>query len=187
MEKVRKARLEDIYVRQIAPALKTDLGLANVMQVPKVEKIVLNVGVAGSASDSKLIQTVEQGLVKIAGQATVRTRAHKSIAGFKLREGLPIGVMVTLRRKKMYDFLDKLINIALPKVRDFQGVTPKLDGRGNYNLGIKEWMIFPELEHVFNEKVFGLNVTIHTTAKTDEHGYELLKRFGMPFRTSKKK
>lgn len=183
MEKAtQKSRLELLYETDIRPALLKEGNFSNIMQVPKVEKIVLNIGVAGSVSDSKLIQVVETALTKVAGQKTVRTLAKKSIAGFKLREGLPIGVMVTLRRRRMYEFLDKLINFALPKVRDFQGVTSKLDGRGNYNLGIKEWTVFPELAHGFDEKVFGMNITIHTTAMTDEHGYALLKKFNMPFR-----
>jgi len=182
MEKARKARLEELYEKEIRSSLQKDLNLSNIMEVPKIEKIVINVGVAGSIADSKLIQHVEQGLATITGQAPVRTKAKKSIAGFKLREGMPIGAMVTLRRKRMYEFLDKLINLALPKVRDFQGVTTNFDGRGNYNLGVKEWIIFPELDQGFNEKVFGMNVTIHTSATTNEQGYALLKKFNMPFR-----
>jgi large subunit ribosomal protein L5 len=185
METARKARFEELYENEIRDNLKRTLKLDNIMEVPKINKIVVNVGVTGSISDSKLLQTVEQAVNKITGQASVRTKAKKSIAGFKLREDLPIGVMVTLRRTNMYEFLDKLINLALPKVRDFQGVTTRFDGRGNYNLGIKEWIIFPELDQGFNEKVFGMNVTIHTSAKTDEHGFELLKGFKMPFRVKK--
>ena len=133
------------------------------MQVPRIEKIVINIGVKEAVADSRILNTVVQTLDTIAGQKTVRTIAQKSIAGFKIREGMPLGVRVTLRKKKMYDFLDKFINLALPKVRDFQGVPTKLDGRGNYNLGIKEWSIFPEADTTA-EKVFGMNVTIHTSA-----------------------
>jgi large subunit ribosomal protein L5 len=186
METARKARLEETYLQEIRPALQKSLNITNVMEIPHLKKIVVNVGVTGSISDSKLIQAVEQAIAKVAGQSPVRTKASKSIAGFKLREGMPVGVMVTLRRRKMYEFLDKLINLALPKVRDFQGVSPKLDGQGNYNLGIKEWIIFPELEQEgFNEKVFGMNITIHTSAASDAEGFELLKAFNMPFRTRK--
>lgn len=185
MEKARKARLEELYEKEIRTDLQKALKLNNIMEVPKINKIVVNVGVTGAITDSKLIQAVEQGLTTITGQAPARTKARKSIAGFKLREGMPIGAMVTLRRKNMYEFLDKLINLALPKVRDFQGVTTKFDGRGNYNLGIKEWIIFPELDQGFNEKVFGMNVTIHTSTNNDEHAYELLKKFSMPFKARK--
>ncbi len=185
MEKVHKARLEEVYTKEIRPELQKTLKLSNIMEVPKIQKIVINVGVTGSIADSKLVQTVEQALGSVSGQSPVRTKARKSIAGFKLREGMPVGVMVTLRRKRMYEFLDKLINLALPKVRDFQGVTTKFDGRGNYNLGVKEWIIFPELDQGYNEKTFGMNITVHTSAKTDEHGYELLKKFNMPFKTRK--
>jgi large subunit ribosomal protein L5 len=177
-----KARLEEIYTKTISPKLYKDLALDNVMEVPKLSKIVINVGVKDAVSDSKILQKIMGTVANIAGQAPVRTLARKSIAGFKLREGMPIGVKVTLRKKKMYEFLDKLINLALPKVRDFQGVPTKLDGRGSYNLGIKEWAIFPEVEYEVGEKVYGLNITIQTTAKTDDHGRELLKSFGMPFR-----
>lgn len=178
---LEKARLWERYVNTLRPALKEKLALKNVMQVPRIEKMILNVGVKEAVADSRVIQAVSQTLSALAGQAAVKTLARKSIAGFKIREGMPIGVMVTLRGNKMYHFLDRLINLALPKVRDFQGVTTKLDGRGNYNLGIKEWNIFPEADSN-NEKVFGLNITIHTSAKSDAHGYELISSFGMPFR-----
>jgi large subunit ribosomal protein L5 len=187
MEKHSKARLEELYVKDIRPELQKELGLKNIMEVPKIEKIVVNVGVTGSITDSKLVQTVAEAITDIAGQTAVRTKSKKSIAGFKLRENMPIGVKVTLRKKRMYEFLDKLINLALPKVRDFQGVNPQLDGQGNYNLGIKEWIIFPELDQGFNEKTFGMNITIQTSAKKDEHGYALLKKFNMPFRTQGKR
>lgn len=184
MKTSNKARLEELYDTQVRPALQSELKLSNIMEVPRLNKIVLNVGVTGSITDSKLIQAVEESLTAVAGQKAVRTKSKKSIAGFKLREGMPIGVRVTLRRKKMYEFLDKLINLALPKVRDFQGVSPRFDGQGNYNLGIKDWVIFPELDQEFKEKTFGMNVTIHTSADTDAYGYELLKKFNMPFKTT---
>jgi large subunit ribosomal protein L5 len=176
-----KPRLQELYVTKLRPQLKSELGLSNIMEVPKLDKIVLNIGVKEAVADSRILQTVMQMFGNITGQLPVRTLARKSIAGFKIREGMPIGVRVTLRRRKMYEFLDKLINLALPKVRDFQGVSTKFDGRGGYNLGIKEWNIFPEADTT-SEKVFGLNVTIHTTTKEDAHAYELLKSFGMPFR-----
>jgi large subunit ribosomal protein L5 len=182
MNKAEKARLEEIYNKEIFPQLKKDLGLENVMQVPKLKKIVLNVGVKDAVSDSKVLQTVVNILSKIAGQAAVKTISKKSIAGFKLREGMPIGAKVTLRKKKMYEFLDRLITLALPKVRDFQGVPTQLDGRGSYNLGIKEWIIFPEIDYDVSDKIYGMNITIQTSAKNDQHAFELLKKFGMPFR-----
>lgn len=177
-----KARLRETYTTEIAPQLFKTLGLKNVMEVPKITKIVLNVGVKGAVADSKALQGVINNMTHVAGQAPVRTLARKSIAGFKLREGMPIGVKVTLRGDSMYEFLDKLINISLPKMRDFQGVPSKFDGRGNYNLGLKEWIIFPEIEYEMDDKQHGLNITIQTTAKNDAHGFELLKSFGMPFR-----
>lgn len=179
---MQKARLEDLYIDKIRSELQKNLGIANVMQVPKLDKIVINVGVKEAISNNKAVQAVDDILRKVTGQVPVKTLAKKSIAGFKLREGMQIGVKVTLRKQAMYEFLDKLINLALPKVRDFQGVPSKFDGRGNYNLGIKEWVIFPELDYGMSDKMFGMNVTIHTTAETDEHGFALLKSFGMPFR-----
>ena len=176
-----KARLEELYVEKIRPQLKKELGVKNIMEVPKIEKIVLNVGVSDAVADSKALQTVSDVLEKIAGQRPVKTKARKSIAGFKIREGMLLGVMVTLRGKKMYEFLDRLINLALPQVRDFQGVSPKFDGRGNYNLGIKDWIIFPEVSFDLVHKFYGLNVSINTTAKKDLHAFELMKSFGMPF------
>lgn len=178
-----KTRLYEEYVTKIRPALQKDLALENVMEVPRINKIVLNVGAGKEMiSDSKIIKVINDILGRIAGQKAVTTKARKSIAGFKIREGMPLGVKVTLRGQKMYEFLDRLINIALPTVRDFQGVSSKLDRRGSYNLGIKEWSIFPEVDYDVTDKVYGLNVTIGTTAKSDEHAYELLKKFGMPFR-----
>jgi large subunit ribosomal protein L5 len=179
---MEKSRLEELYNTTIRPQLLKDLGLKNIMEVPKISKIVLNVGVKDAVADSKVLQLVTDVLAKISGQAPVKTLARKSIAGFKLREGMAIGAMVTLRGRRMYEFLDRLISLSLPRVRDFQGVPVKLDGRGNYNLGIKEWTIFPEIEYSVGDKVYGLNITIQTTARADKHGFELLKSFGMPFR-----
>ena len=178
-----KSRLKELYDKSIRASLKEKLGLANIMQVPSISKIVLNVGVKEAVTDSKVLKAVVDTIGRIAGQAPVRTIAKKSIAGFKIREGMPLGVMVTLRRENMYDFLDKFINLALPNVRDFQGLSTKLDGKGNFNIGIKEWTIFPEAEK--SEAVYGLNITIHTTARKDEHALELLRGFNMPFRKTK--
>ncbi len=177
-----RSRLEELYRAKIRPELKKTLGLDNIMEVPGLSKIVLNVGVKEAISDSKILQSVETAITKISGQKPVRTLAKKSIAGFKLREGMPIGVMVTLRGQMMYEFLDKLINLALPEVKDFQGVSRKLDGRGGYNLGIKEWTIFPEIEYNVGDKVYGINITIQTSASDDERARALLEAFGMPFR-----
>lgn len=176
------ARLEELYKTKVRSELQKKLGLKNIMEVPKITKIVINVGVKDAISDSKVLPLVIAAVERIAGQAAVRTLAKKSIAGFKLRAGMPIGVKVTLRKRNMYNFLDKLVNLSLPKTRDFQGVGTGFDGRGNYNLGLKEVTIFPEVEYDINQKLHGLNVTICTTARSDEHGRELLKEFGMPFR-----
>jgi large subunit ribosomal protein L5 len=181
------ARLEELFKQKIRSQLQKDLELPNIMQVPKVSKVVINVGVKEAVSDTKILKTVADVVKKISGQSPVRTLARKSIAGFKIREGMPLGVMVTLRGQRMYDFLDRFINLALPKVKDFQGLSPKLDGQGNYNVGIKEWSIFPEADSSVEAHVGGLNVTIHTTAETDKEGYALLKSFGMPFRQNKAK
>lgn len=179
---MNKARLEELYDKTIKPGLKKELGIKNILDVPTVSKVVLNVGVKEAIGDSKAIKSVLDGLSTITGQLPVTTTAKKSIAGFKLREGMPIGAKVTLRRKKMWEFLDRLINLSLPKVRDFQGVPTKFDRRGNYNLGIKEWIIFPEVEYDVGDKIFGMNITIQTTAKDDKHAFELLKKLGMPFK-----
>lgn len=177
-----KARLEEFYNKEVRSQLQKDLGLKNVMEVPKISKIVINVGVKDAVKDSKVLKEVVDVISKITGQLPIKTLAKKSIAGFKLREGMAIGVCVTLRRRMMYEFLDRLINVSLPEVRDFQGVSNKLDGRGNYNMGIKEWTIFPEIEYSVGDKVCGLNITIQTSAKNDKHAHELLKKFGMPFK-----
>ncbi len=177
-----ESRLEKIYKEKYRKELQKELKLSNIMQVPRISKIVLNIGVKDAVGDSKALNVVKQVIEKIAGQAAVKTIAKKSIAGFKLREGMAIGVRVTLRRKKMYDFLDKFINASLPRVRDFQGLKTKLDNNGNYNVGIKDWMVFPEIDYDKVDKVRGLNITIQTTAKSDEHALALLKSFNMPFR-----
>jgi len=180
-----KTFLERKYQEEICPALRTQLGLRNVMQTPCIEKIVINVGVKDATTDSRNLQIAENILQAIAGQKPVRTKARNSIAGFKIREGMPIGARVTLRSERMYVFLEKLINLALPKIRDFHGISPRLDGHGNYNLGIKEWNIFPEAEKAgANEKSHGLNITIHTNTDSDEHAHALLYAMGMPFKKS---
>ena len=179
---MNKARLEELYNKEIRAQLQEKLSLSNAMEIPKLTKIVLNIGVRDAVADSKILQKVVTLVTKIAAQAPVKTLAKKSIAGFKLREGMPIGVKVTLRKKRMYEFLDRLIGLALPKVRDFQGVPSKFDGRGSYNLGVKELIIFPEIDYEVTDKLYGMNITIHTSARNDEQEYELLKSFGMPFR-----
>ena len=176
-------RLLDLYKNEITPKLIKDFNYSNIMEVPKIEKIVLNMGVGEATQNIKILDAATEELTLIAGQKAIIRRAKKSVATFKLREGMPIGCMVTLRRLKMYDFLDKLINIALPRVKDFRGVSPKaFDGRGNYSLGIREHLIFPELDYDKVEKVKGIGVNIVTTAKTDEEAKKLLEYIGMPFR-----
>jgi len=175
--------LKDIYEKEVIPELKKSFGYQNMMQIPMLEKIVLNIGLGEAIKNVKLLDSAVGDLSLIAGQKPVITKARKSIAAFKLREGMPIGCMVTLRSEKMYNFLDKLINIALPRVRDFRGISGKaFDGRGNYSLGIKEHIIFPEIDYDKTDSIKGLNVSIVTTAKTDEEGRTLLKLFGMPFK-----
>lgn len=181
-----KSRLEEQYKTEIRSALKKELDLPNVMMVPKISKIVLNIGAKDAVSDSKIIGHIRGVLSNIAGQAVVATRAKKSIAGFKLREGVAIGTRVTLRGSNMYHFLDKLVNIVFPTVRDFQGVTTRFDGQGNYNVGIKDWMVFPEVDYDKVDKSRGMNITIQTTANSDEHGFALLKAFNMPFKKKRK-
>lgn len=178
-------RLKKLYETEIRPELQKSLGMKNVMEVPKVLKVVINTGVKDAVADSRVLKGVVEVIAKISGQTPVKTVAKKSIAGFKIREGMPLGVCVTLRGARMYAFLDKLINLSLPAVRDFQGVTTKLDGRGNYNLGLRDWTVFPEVDFDTFEKVYGLNVTIHTSAHQDTHAFELLKMLGMPFRRPK--
>ncbi|MBE0569057.1 MAG: 50S ribosomal protein L5 [Deltaproteobacteria bacterium] len=177
------ARLQDQYKKEIVPRLKEKFGYRNVMRVPRLSKVVVNMGLGDAIENAKVIETAAEEIAIITGQKPVVTKARKSIANFKLREGVPIGVMVTLRRDPMYVFLDKLIAIALPRVRDFKGVSPKgFDGRGNYTLGIKEQIMFPEVNYDKIDKIRGMNITIVTTARTDEEGLELLRLMGMPFR-----
>ena len=176
-----KARLEILYKEKIRPTLLKELKLNNVMEVPKISKIVLNVGVKEAVSDNKILQVVQKILSQIAGQNAVITVAKKSIAGFKIRQGMPLGTKVTLRRRNMYEFLDRLINLSLPMVRDFRGVSDNFDKNGNYNLGIKEWGIFPEVDYDMSNKIFGLNISIEMQTKNKKHSHALLKSFGMPF------
>lgn len=177
------ARLKQAYQQEQIPALMKEFQYRNVMEVPKVEKVVLNMGLGEAILNPKLLESAVEELEKITGQKAVITRAKNSIANFKLREEMSIGACVTLRQDRAWEFLDRLINVALPRVRDFKGVSPKaFDGRGNYTLGIREQLIFPEIDIEEIAKVSGLNVTIVTTAKTDEEGRALLKGLGMPFR-----
>lgn len=176
------ARLAELYSTKLCLDLRKELKLENVMLVPRISKIVLNIGVKEAVSDSKELNKVVDILSKIAGQKAVKTHARKSIAGFKLREGVAIGAKVTLRSEKMYEFLDKLISLALPGVRDFRGVTTKFDGRGDYNLGIKDWFVFPEVDYDTVDKSRGMNITIHTTTKNDDFSRALLNSFNMPFK-----
>ncbi|KKW93210.1 MULTISPECIES: 50S ribosomal protein L5 [Sphingobium] len=175
-------RSKSLYDAEIAKAMTEKFGYENVMQVPKIEKITLNMGVGEATQDKKKVTQAAEEMELIAGQKPVITKARKSIAQFKLREGMPIGAKVTLRRERMYEFLDRLINIALPRVRDFRGLNPKsFDGRGNYAFGIKEQLIFPEINYDRIDKVRGMDIIVTTTAKTDEEARELLRLFGFPF------
>jgi len=177
------ARLKDIYINEIVPKLMKDFNYKSVMEVPRVEKIVLNMGLGEAIQNVKILDSAVDELGVISGQKAVITKAKKSIATFKLREGMPIGAMVTLRKDRMFEFLDRLLNISIPRVRDFKGVSPKaFDGNGNYSLGIKEQLIFPEINYDKIDKIKGLNITIVTTAKSDEESRALLKYMGMPFR-----
>jgi large subunit ribosomal protein L5 len=179
----RIIQLKELYDKEVASALKEKFAYKNVTQIPKLEKIVLNMGLGEAIHNIKLLESAVEELKLIAGQRPVITRAKKSIASFKLRAGMPIGCMVTLRRKRMWDFLNKLVNIALPRVRDFKGVSGKaFDGAGNYSLGIKEHIIFPEIDYDKIDQIKGMNICVVTTARTDEEGKELLKLMGMPFR-----
>lgn len=175
--------LKEHYDSVCRTQLQEKFGYTNVMEIPKIEKVVLNMGLGEAVQNPKIVEKAVNDLSLIAGQKAVITRAKKSIAGFKLREGMPIGCRVTLRHDRMYDFLARLINIALPRVRDFRGISPKgFDGRGNYSLGIKEQIIFPEIDYDKIDKIRGLNISIVTSAKTDEAGLSLLKLLGMPFK-----
>lgn len=176
------SRMKEKYSDEVAKGLMEKFGYKNVMEIPKIEKVILNMGVGEAVSNPKVLDVAVNDMMIIAGQKPVVTRAKKSIAAFKIREGMPIGAKVTLRGQRMYEFLDKLLNIALPRVRDFRGVSPRsFDGRGNYTMGIKEQLIFPEIEYDKVDKVRGMDIIIVTTAKTDEEARELLKLMGMPF------
>ncbi len=176
-------RLKEIYLKEVVPQLVKTFSYKNLMQVPRLEKITLNMGLGEAVQNIKILDSAVEELSLIAGQRAVITKAKRSIAAYKLRAGMPIGVMVTLRRDRMYEFFDKLVNIGLPRVRDFRGVSGKaFDGRGNYSLGIREQIIFPEINYDKIDKIKGLNISVGTTAKTDEEGKELLRLMGMPFR-----
>lgn len=177
------ARLKEYYRSDVVPALKERFNYANVMQVPKIDKVVVNIGIGEAVADPKALDAAVRDLEAITGQHVVITKAKKSVAAFKIRDGMSIGCKVTIRGDRMYEFLDRLINIALPRIRDFRGVSPRsFDGRGNYSLGIAEQIIFPEINYDEIDKVRGLQITIATTANTDEEGFELLKQMGVPFR-----
>jgi large subunit ribosomal protein L5 len=177
------ARLKERYQKEVAPAIAKEFGITNPMAIPRVQKVVLNMGMGEAIANAKILDTAADELRFITGQKPVITKAKKSIASFKLRQGMPIGVMVTLRGERMYEFLDRLVSIALPRVRDFRGVSPKaFDGRGNYTIGVREQLIFPEIDFNKVDKLRGMNISIITTARNDEQARALLKGLGMPFR-----
>ncbi|MCC5793587.1 MAG: 50S ribosomal protein L5 [Chromatiales bacterium] len=177
------ARLQEFYASTVVPKLQQELGLKNPMQIPRIEKITLNMGVGEAVADKKVIEKAVEDMTRIAGQKPVVTKSRKSIAAFKIREGYPIGCKVTLRRARMYEFLDRLINVAIPRIRDFRGLNPRsFDGRGNYSLGIQEQIIFPEIDYDQIDAIRGMDITITTTAGTDEQGRALLDAFSFPFR-----
>jgi large subunit ribosomal protein L5 len=176
-------KMKDMYQQQIVPALTKELGYSNVMQVPRLEKVVVNIGMGEALQNARALDAALQDMMTITGQRPIITRARKSIAAFKLRAGNPIGVKVTLRGNRMWDFLDRLFNIALPRQRDFRGVSPDaFDGRGNYSLGLREQLVFPEINYDNIDRIRGMEITIVTTAETDEEGFHLLRHLGMPFR-----
>ena len=178
------SRLKDRYEQDVAPALQKEFGYSNVMAIPKIEKIVVNMGLGEATQNAKIIDTGADEVARITGQKPVTTRAKKSIAQFKVRKGMPIGSMVTLRGDRMWNFLDRLISVALPRVRDFRGVSPKgFDGRGNYTLGLKDQLLFPEIDYMKVDKARGMNISVVTTAQSDEESRKLLQLLGMPFRT----
>ena len=178
--------LQKDYKERIVPALEREFNYSTVMQVPRLEKIVINQGIGAATQDKKLIETAINELTAITGQKAVATLSKKDISNFKLRKKMPVGVRVTLRRDRMYEFLERLIRVALPRIRDFKGIEGKLDGRGNYTLGITEQIIFPEINIDNINKLMGMNITFVTSAETDEEGYALLKHFGLPFKNEKK-
>ena len=180
------ANLKKDYLERIVPALQKEFNYSTVMQVPVLKKIVINQGLGEATADKKIIETAINELTAITGQNAVATLSRKDISNFKLRKKMPIGVMVTLRRERMYEFLERLVRVSLPRIRDFKGIESKLDGRGNYTLGIQEQIIFPEINIDSITKIMGMNITFVTSAKTDEEGYALLKAFGLPFKNAKK-
>ena len=180
------ANLKKEYLERIVPALQKEFNYTSIMQVPVLKKIVTNQGLGEATADKKIIETAINELTAITGQKAVATLSRKDISNFKLRKKMPIGVMVTLRRERMYEFLERLVRVSLPRIRDFKGIESKLDGRGNYTLGIQEQIIFPEINIDSITKIMGMNITFVTSAKTDEEGYALLKAFGLPFKNAKK-
>jgi large subunit ribosomal protein L5 len=179
------SRLKERYLSEVVPGLRKDFGYSNVMAVPKITKVVVNMGLGEATSNAKIVDVASDELGRISGQKAVTRRAKKSIAQFKVREGMPIGTMVTLRGERMFEFLDRLISIAMPRVRDFRGVSPKgFDGRGNYTLGLRDQLIFPEIDYLKVDKTRGMNISVVTTAKTDEEARRLLQLLGFPFRTN---
>jgi large subunit ribosomal protein L5 len=177
------SRLRDRYTKEVAPALQKEFGYKNVMAIPRIDKVVVNMGLGEATQNAKIVDTGADEVMRITGQKPVVTRAKKSIAQFKVRKGMPIGAMVTLRGERMWEFLDRLVSIALPRVRDFRGVSPRgFDGRGNFTLGLKDQLIFPEIDYMKVDKARGMNISVVTTAKTDEESRKLLQLLGMPFR-----
>mgnify|MGYP005962144321 FL=1 len=180
------ANLKKDYLERIVPALQKEFNYSTVMQVPVLKKIVINQGLGEATADKKIVETAINELTAITGQKAVATLSRKDISNFKLRKKMPIGVMVTLRRERMYEFLERLVRVSLPRIRDFKGIESKLDGRGNYTLGIQEQIIFPEINIDSITRILGMNITFVTSAQTDEEGYALLKEFGLPFKNAKK-
>jgi large subunit ribosomal protein L5 len=179
------SRLKERYQKEVIPALRKEFGYANVMAVPKITKIVVNMGLGEATQNAKIVDAGSEDLGRVTGQRAAVTRARKSIAAFKVRQGMPIGSMVTLRGERMYEFLDRLVSIALPRVRDFKGVSPKgFDGRGNYTMGLRDQLIFPEIDYLKVDKTRGMNISMVTTAKSDEEARKLLQLMGVPFRTT---
>lgn len=178
------ARLKELYLKELMPKLHEELGVENVMEIPRITKITLNMGVGEAVGDKKILENAIGDLEKISGQKPIITKARKSIAGFKIRDGWPIGAKVTLRRERMYEFLDRLISIAIPRIRDFRGISPKqFDGRGNFTMGVSEQIIFPEIEYDKIDKIRGMDICISTTARNDDEGRALLRAFNFPLRT----
>jgi large subunit ribosomal protein L5 len=179
------SRLKDKYLNEVVPALKKEFGYTNVMAIPRIRKVVVNMGLGEATANAKIMEVATDELGRITGQKSVVRRAKKSIAQFKLREGMPVGAMVTLRGERMYEFLDRLVSVALPRVRDFKGISPKgFDGRGNYTLGLRDQLIFPEIDYMKVDKARGMNVSVVTTARTDEEARKLLQFLGLPFRSN---